>query len=71
MLAVRDIDRRVLRIHVDGEVGELGLITCVWGWPDSLQRAGAPGLVRRPLAVNVVDAEGGEDRREADEQHIQ
>ena len=31
MVAVRDMDRRVLRIHVAEEVGELGLITCVRG----------------------------------------
>ena len=31
MVAVRIVDRRVLRIRVDEEVGELGLITCVWG----------------------------------------
>ena len=29
-MAVRDIDRRVLGIHVAEEVGEVGLITCVW-----------------------------------------
>ena len=31
VVAVRDIDRRVLPIHVAEEVGELGPITCVWG----------------------------------------
>ena len=30
-MAVGDVDQRVLRIHVAGEVGEVGLITCVWG----------------------------------------
>ena len=27
-------------------------------WPDSLQRAGALGLLRQLLAMDVVDAEG-------------
>ena len=31
-VAVGDSDRRVFRIHVGEEVGEFGLITCVWGW---------------------------------------
>ena len=31
VVAVKDVDRGVLRIHVAEEVGELGLITCVWG----------------------------------------
>ena len=30
-------------------------------WPDSLQRAGALGLMRRLLAMDVVDAEGLDD----------
>ena len=30
MVAVGDIDRRLLWIHVAEEVGELGLVTCVW-----------------------------------------
>ena len=30
LVAVRDVDRRVLRIHVAEEVGKLGLATCVW-----------------------------------------
>ena len=30
-------------------------------WPDSLQRAGAPGLLRQLLAMDVVDAEGFDD----------
>ena len=30
-MAVGDVDRRVLQVRVAGEVGELGLITCVWG----------------------------------------
>ena len=32
MAAVKDIYRRVLRILVAEKVGELGLMTCVWGW---------------------------------------
>ena len=30
MVAVRNVDRLVLRIRVAEEVGELGLRTCVW-----------------------------------------
>ena len=32
VVAVREVDRRVLRVHVAEEVGEVGLITCVWSW---------------------------------------
>ena len=31
MMDVRNVDRRVLRIRVAEEVGEVGLRTCVWG----------------------------------------
>ena len=31
MVAVRDVDQSVLRIREAEVVGELGLITCVWG----------------------------------------
>ena len=31
VVAVRDIDRPVLQVHVAEEVGELGLTTCVCG----------------------------------------
>ena len=30
-------------------------------WPDSLQRAGAPGLLGQLLAMDVVDVEGFDD----------
>ena len=30
LVAVGDVDRRVLQIRVAGEVGATGLITCVW-----------------------------------------
>ena len=59
VVAVRDINRRALRIHVAAEVGELGLETCVWSEsairPDSLLRAGALGLLRQLLAMDLVD----------------
>ena len=32
VVAVWEMDRRVHFVHVVEEVGELGLITCVWGW---------------------------------------
>ena len=32
VVAFRVMDRRVRCYHVAAEVGELGLITCVWGW---------------------------------------
>ena len=32
VVAVREVDRRVLRVHVPEEVGEVVLITCVWSW---------------------------------------
>ena len=32
VVAVREVDRRVLRVHVAEEVGEVGLKTCVWSW---------------------------------------
>ena len=41
MVAVRDVDRRVLRVHVAEEVGELGFGAGSAIRPDSLQRAGA------------------------------
>ena len=37
MVTVRDVDRRVLRVHVAEEVGELALITCVCGWVGQAQ----------------------------------
>ena len=49
VVAVKEVHRRVLRIHVPEEVGEFGLIICVWSEsairPGSLQRAGALGLL--------------------------
>ena len=32
VVAVREVDRRVLRVHVTEEFVEVGLITCVWSW---------------------------------------
>ena len=32
VVAVREVDRRVLRVHVPEEVGEVVLITCVGRW---------------------------------------
>ena len=66
VMAVRDIDRRVLQVHVAEEVGELGLTQPVFGAesptrPDSLKRAGAFGL------LGVVDAEGLDDGAEGEE----
>ena len=32
VVAVGEVDRRVLCVHVGEEVGGVGLMTCVWGW---------------------------------------
>ena len=37
--------------------------------PDSLQRAGALGLLRRLLAMDVVDAEGLDDWAEGEDKN--
>ena len=66
MVAVRDVDRRVLRIYVAEEVGELGLITCglglsrPFGQTHSSERARF-GSCADLLAMDVVDAEGLDD----------
>ena len=62
MVAAGDIDRRVLPIHVADELGESLGSQPVFGAEsairaDSLQRAGALGLLHRLLAMGV-DAEG-------------
>ena len=64
VVAVRDVDRRVLRVHAAEEGGEFGFGADSAIRPDSLQRAGALGLLHRLLAMDVVDAQGraeGED----------
>ena len=38
--------------------------------PNSLQRAGALWLLRRLLAMDVVDAEGLDDCAEGEEKHV-
>ena len=61
-VAVRDIDRRVLQIHVADEVGELGLITCVSGWISHsawLTPASGRAWAYAPTSCHgCVDAEG-------------
>ena len=69
VVAVRDIDRRVLRIHVAEEVGDLRAHNLCLGLRQqthSCERARF-GLLHRPLAMDVVDAEGLEDGAEGED----
>ena len=66
-MVVGDIERRVVRIHVAEEVGELGLITCVWCWVShSARLTPASGRAWAVLAMDVVDAEGLDDGTEGE-----
>ena len=67
------MDRRVLCVHAAGEVGRVGLITCVWSWVTHSARhptpaSGPQGFSLELLPMDVVDAEGldleqvGEDK---------
>ena len=66
VVAVSDIGRRVLRIHVAEKVGDLRAHNLCLGLHQqthSSERARF-GLLDRPLAMDVVDAEGVEDGAE-------
>ena len=48
VVAVGEVDRRVLCVHEAEEAGEVGVITCVWSWVSHSARHPTPasGLAR-------------------------
>ena len=69
VMAVSNIDRRVLWIHAAEEVGDLRAHNLCLGLRQqtlSCERARF-GLLHRPLAMDVVDAEGVEDGAEGED----
>ena len=65
VVSVQEIDQRVRCVHVAEEVGELGLVTCVWDRVShSAKLTPASGCL---LAMDVVEAEGLDDCAEGED----